>query len=66
LELQVLEEFLRRRPGPETGRLLAGIVEKIKREISWTDFYTAERAVLERGGLFGQPGFSRPKPEVTP
>ena len=67
LELQVLEAFLRRPPGPETERMLAEAVEKISRKIGWpekpppaetrrflTDFYTAERANLEQGQLFGQ------------
>ncbi|MDR3038878.1 MAG: RDD family protein [Candidatus Adiutrix sp.] len=67
LELQVLEEFLRRPPGPETDRLLAGVCRKILLKIGrrervpqadirrfLTDFYTAERTSLERGQLFGQ------------
>ncbi len=65
-ELQVLEEFLRRKPSRETDRLLEEVCGKICRKIGWTeavppndvrrflnDFYTAERADLERGQLFG-------------
>lgn len=66
-ELQVLEEFLRRPVTAETNRLLADVCQKIIRKIGWedpvppneirrflTDFYTAERADLERGQLFGR------------
>ncbi len=66
-ELQVLEEFLRRPPSVETERLLADVCQKIIRKVGWenpvppnevrrflTDFYTAERADLERGQLFGR------------
>ncbi|MDR1045863.1 MAG: RDD family protein [Candidatus Adiutrix sp.] len=66
-ELQVLEEFLRRPPGPETDRLLDEVSRKIRRKIGWsgpvetrearrflTEFYSAERADLERGQLFGK------------
>ena len=66
-ELQVLEEFLRRAPSPETDRALAEVCGKIRRKIGWreavppkdirrflTAFYTAERADLERGQLFGR------------
>lgn len=65
-ELQVLEEFLRRPPLPENIRLLEEACNKICKKINWTepiapadvrrflnDFYTAERAELERGQLFG-------------
>ena len=65
-ELQVLEEFLRRPATKETGAQLEEICGKICRKIGWTDpvpsrnvrrfltdFYTAERADLERGQLFG-------------
>lgn len=65
-ELQVLEEFLRRPPMPENIRLLEEVCGKICKKIDWTepiapadvrrflnDFYTAERAELERGQLFG-------------
>lgn len=66
-ELQVLEEFLRRPPDPATQLQLEAVCEKIRRKIGWeqevapqdvrrflTDFYTAERASLERGQLFGR------------
>lgn len=66
-ELQVLEELLRRPRAAETEALLAEVCGKIARKIGWreqvppkhirrflTDFYTAERAVLERGQLFGK------------
>ena len=66
-ELQVLEEFLRRPPSPGTDRNLAEVCGKICRKIGWketvppddirrflTSFYTAERAGLERGQLFGR------------
>lgn len=65
-ELQVLEEFLRR-PEDETAALLKEVCRKICRKIDWegevpsydvrrflTEFYTAERADLERGQLFGK------------
>ena len=66
-ELQVLEEFLRRRPNHETNKMLDEICRKICGKIGWreavppgdvrrflTAFYTAERADLERGQLFGR------------
>ena len=66
-ELQVLEEFLRRPPSAETQRQLEEVCGKIRRKIGWerevpphevrnflTEFYTAERATLERGQLFGK------------
>lgn len=67
-ELQVLEEFLRRPPSVPTQRLLEEVCRKICNKIGWeegeippgqvrrflTDFYTAERADLERGQLFGR------------
>lgn len=65
-ELQVLEEFLRRPATRETQTLLDDVCQKICRKIGWkdmvpkaevrrflTDFYTAERAELERAQLFG-------------
>lgn len=67
LELQVLEELLRRRPGFETSRLLEEVCGKIRRKIDWkgdvppdkvrrflTDFYSAERENLERDQLYGR------------
>ncbi len=67
-ELQVLEELLRRPKSLETNRLLAEVCDKICRKIGWTaplppqdtelflrEFYTAQRAFLEREQLFGKP-----------
>lgn len=67
LELQVLEELLRRATRPDAGVTLHEVGEKIRRKIGWTtpispeqevlfltDFYTAERSFLERGKLFGK------------
>ena len=67
LELQVLEEILRRPANAENDRLLAEVCGKICRKIGWeepvppkdvrrflNDFYAAERADLERGQLFGR------------
>jgi uncharacterized RDD family membrane protein YckC len=67
LELQVLEEMLRRPANAENDRLLAEVCGKICRKIGWyepvpladtrrflNDFYAAERAELERGQLFGR------------
>jgi len=66
-ELQVLEELLRRPPSAETTQVLDEVCDKIGRKIGWTDplprrdvpaflrdFYTAERAYLEREQLFGK------------
>ena len=65
-ELQVLEEFLRRPITAETDHLLKEVCRKICRKTNWkemippqdvrrflNDFYTAQRANLERGQLFG-------------
>ncbi|HXW23747.1 MAG TPA: RDD family protein [Xanthobacteraceae bacterium] len=67
-ELQVLEELLRRPKSAETARLLGEVLDKICRKIGWTgpvpprdielflrEFYTAQRAFLEREQLFGKP-----------
>jgi len=67
-ELQVLEELLRRPVGVETSRLLREVTDKICRRLEWPaplpdadirtflrEFYTAERAFLEREQLFGKP-----------
>ena len=67
-ELQVLEELLRRRRSLETNKLLAEVCEKIVHKIGWSaplpqqdtelflrEFYTAQRAFLEREQLFGKP-----------
>lgn len=66
-ELQVLEELLRRPPSAETMAVLEEVRDKICRKIGWSDpvpprdvtvflrdFYTAERAYLEREQLFGK------------
>jgi uncharacterized RDD family membrane protein YckC len=67
-ELQVLEELLRRPKSVETNELLTEVCEKIVHKIGWTaplptqdtelflrEFYTAQRAFLEREQLFGKP-----------
>ena len=67
-ELQVLEELLRRPPNAATPQILDEVCDKICRKIGWSqpvphgdvmtvlrDFYTAERAYLEREQLFGKP-----------
>ena len=67
-ELQVLEEVLRRPDGMERAALLHDILDRICRKIEWRDaiapadtepflrdFYTAQRAYLEREQLFGRP-----------
>ncbi len=67
-ELQVLEDLLRRRADAETQALLRDVCDRICRKIGWTeplapadtalflrDFYTAQRAFLEREQLFGRP-----------
>jgi uncharacterized RDD family membrane protein YckC len=66
-ELQVLEELLRRPVTPDSIRLLGEVCVKICNKIGWTtpvppvdtmpflrEFYTAERAFLEREQLFGK------------
>lgn len=67
-ELQILEELLRRPPSPDTTRLRREVCDRICRKIAWpsavadqdverflNDFYSAERAYLEREQLFGRP-----------
>jgi uncharacterized RDD family membrane protein YckC len=67
-ELQVLEELLRRPKSLETSNLLAEVRDKICHKIGWNaplpledtevflrEFYTAQRAFLEREQLFGKP-----------
>jgi uncharacterized RDD family membrane protein YckC len=67
-ELQILEELLRRPSSLETIRLLSEVCDKICRKVGWTapvppqdielflrEFYTAQRAFLEREQLFGKP-----------
>lgn len=66
-ELQVLEELLRRTTSQDADHLLHNVGEKIRNKIGWTapvspeqevvfltDFYTAERAYLERNQLMGK------------
>lgn len=66
-ELQVLEELLRRPHSAETLQVLDEVCDKICRKIGWSDplprrdvtvflrdFYTAERAYLEREQLYGK------------
>jgi uncharacterized RDD family membrane protein YckC len=66
-ELQVLEELLRRPESAETMAVLNEVCDKIRHKIGWSDpvpprevtvflrdFYTAERAYLEREQLFGK------------
>ena len=66
-ELQVLEEVLRRPPGPATDALQADVCGRICKRIDWAgtvpapdidrflrQFYAAERANLEREQLFGR------------
>jgi len=66
-ELQVLEELLRRPDAPDAMRVLNEVCDKICRKIGWSapvppsqvvlflrDFYTAERAFLEREQLYGK------------
>ncbi|HUH84522.1 MAG TPA: RDD family protein [Stellaceae bacterium] len=67
-ELQILEELLRRPLSRDTGRIWSEVADKIISKIAWPspvaardverflrDFYTAERAFLEREQLFGKP-----------
>jgi len=66
-ELQVLEELLRNRSRPDAKALRRDVLERICRRIGWTqpvpeadteafleEFYTAERAWLEREQLYGK------------
>jgi uncharacterized RDD family membrane protein YckC len=68
LELQVLEELLRRPDVAREPALLTDVCDRICRKIGWKetipeadivtflrDFYTAQRAHLEREQLFGRP-----------
>jgi uncharacterized RDD family membrane protein YckC len=71
-ELQVLEELLRRGKGEKAAKLRRDVADKIRRKIGWTqpvpdaeaetflqDFYSAERAYLEREQLYGRPKASK-------
>jgi len=75
-ELQILEELLRRPRSAETMTLLADVCGKICAKIEWptpvpaaevvsflTEFYSAERAFLERERLFGR---HREQKKTTP
>jgi uncharacterized RDD family membrane protein YckC len=66
-ELQILEDLLRRPDTTESRELLGDVADRIYRKINWTeavapadtalflrDFYTAQRAFLEREQLFGR------------
>jgi uncharacterized RDD family membrane protein YckC len=66
-ELQVLEDLLRRPDAPGVPEILGEVCDKICRKIDWRDpvaeadrlrflrdFYTAQRAFLEREQLFGR------------
>mgnify|MGYP001553720184 CR=1 FL=1 len=66
-ELQILEELLRRPAAPDSPKLYRDVCDRIGRKIAWptpvadadcrrflSDFYTAERAWLEREQLFGR------------
>jgi uncharacterized RDD family membrane protein YckC len=67
LELQVLEDVLRRPPSTETLKLMLDIRERIQKRIGWTpaanerdaagflrDFYSAQRAFLENRKHIGE------------
>jgi hypothetical protein len=67
-ELHVLEELLHRQETRETSEVLHEVCNRIARKINWNepvvpaettlflrDFYTAQRAFLEREQLFGRP-----------
>lgn len=79
-ELQVLEELLRRPPTLTGAQVLRDVCDKICHKIGWTspvpqnqvvaflrDFYTAERAFLEREQLYGKARadkFAEPRPRA--
>ena len=78
-ELQVLEELLRRPPTPAGAVVLREVCDKICQRIGWTsevpqnqlvtflrDFYTAERAFLERGQLYGKVRADKFTPPALP
>jgi uncharacterized RDD family membrane protein YckC len=78
-ELQVLEELLRRPPTPAGAVVLREVCDKICLRIGWTsevpqnqlvtflrDFYTAERAFLERGQLYGKVRADKFTPPALP
>jgi uncharacterized RDD family membrane protein YckC len=78
-ELQVLEELLRRPPTPAGAAVLQEVCDKICHKIDWTspvppnhvvaflrDFYTAERAFLEREQLYGKVRADKFTPPALP
>jgi uncharacterized RDD family membrane protein YckC len=78
-ELQVLEELLRRPPTPAGTVVLREVCDKICHRIGWTsevpqnqlvmflrDFYTAERAFLEREQLYGKVRADKFTPPALP
>jgi uncharacterized RDD family membrane protein YckC len=78
-ELQVLEELLRRPLTPAGHAVLQEVCDKICRKIGWTapvppsqlvaflrDFYTAERAFLEREQLYGKVRADKFSPPTLP
>ena len=77
-ELQVLEELLRHPDAPDGARLRREVCAKICRKIDWRhpvaeadtllflkEFYTAQRAYLEREQLFGKPRADKREAEKT-
>jgi uncharacterized RDD family membrane protein YckC len=77
-ELQVLEELLRHPDAPDGARLQREVCAKIFRKIDWRqpvaeadtllflkEFYTAQRAYLEREQLFGKPRADKRGTEKT-
>jgi uncharacterized RDD family membrane protein YckC len=78
-ELQVLEELLRRPESDESLRVLGDVCDKICRKIGWNapvpqrdvvaflrDFYSAERAYLEREQLYGKARADKNAPAAPP
>jgi uncharacterized RDD family membrane protein YckC len=78
-ELQVLEELLRRPATPAGSAVLREVCDKICHRIGWTsevpqnqlvaflrDFYTAERAFLERAQLYGKVRADKFTPPALP
>jgi uncharacterized RDD family membrane protein YckC len=78
-ELQVLEELLRRPHTPAGHAVLQEVCDKICHKIGWTapvppnqlvaflrDFYTAERAFLERDQLYGKVRADKFTPPALP
>jgi hypothetical protein len=74
-ELQILEDLLRRPESPETLLLRRQVCDRICRKIAWPsvvadtgvagflrDFYTAQRAFLEREQLLGKPRADKNRP----